>query len=55
MRSSFPRNAWYDDECKLLKSRLRVLQNRDPNGANSSDIAKQYKNTVRRKKRKHNN
>ena len=27
-----------------------MLQNRDPN---SSDIAKQYKNTVRRKKRKH--
>ena len=53
IRSSFPRNVWYDDECKLLKSRLRVLQNRDPNGANSSDIAKQYKNTVRCRKRKH--
>ena len=48
---SFPRNPWFDDECKRLKQILRQAENNGLNVHGSGWIHHQYKRTVRYKKR----
>ena len=46
----FPRNHWFDDECKQLKS---LMKSKELGPEDRSQLQRQYKSVVQRKKRNH--
>ena len=51
-RNKFPRNPWFDDQCKNLKATLHILGKNDGEGNHVYlELKRQYKALVQRKKR----
>ena len=53
-KPSFPRNAWFDNECKTLKSALHKAEKHDYKSPETASIRKRYKQLIQRKKRQFN-
>ena len=51
--SSFPRNAWFDNECKELKRVLRHAEKQGKNVRGSRQIRRMYKGLIQKKKRRY--
>ena len=53
--SSFPWNAWFDNECKELKRALRNEEKQGKNVRGSRQIRRMYKGLIQKKKRRYMN
>ena len=52
-KSNFPKNIWFEGECKSLKTALHKCEKRDFKSAETRELRKRYKRTLQRKKRQY--
>ena len=53
--NKFPKNPWFDDECKILKADINRKLKLDANHEELPILQRRYKQVIQRKKRRHLN
>ena len=51
--NTFPRNPWFDNECKILKAEINNKMKLEPNHVEIPSLMRQYKQITQKKKRRY--